>query len=412
MDRDPLNFFQPFEHLPPGHENQLTRALLIVLRMSPLAHEYWLARLGSQRRLADLPEAQFNTQRRDIPIEEEPDEPLPLISVFLGPTSSFDEETVVAESDRRQVLDAIISYPGTLVVVVENKVAEADDWQAANINISGVAVAIAKDQRPVRVFWPDLLADFIGILEHKLVAGAEYDVLADFLVYVEDHFPGLGPYRTLRLSARNPFRVAMRARTLLSEALGTEASTDRWGTRCDVFDLPGMGSRAYLNPSEDMATISFSVYPADTLTQATEFYRRPESVEGVRRLARESGWCVAQNFHFGHMQAGYAWTSGDIDIGSYLDLWRAEIEHAGAIPREEWPEYFEWLVEKRIAQPDDRAEFDRCFTQTNRSTATPRPGLRVARQWAMHTAEELDATGRLAPQINAAYEKIVEALGA
>jgi len=27
MDRDPLNFFQPFERLPAGHENQLTRAL-------------------------------------------------------------------------------------------------------------------------------------------------------------------------------------------------------------------------------------------------------------------------------------------------------------------------------------------------------------------------------------------------
>jgi hypothetical protein len=43
VERDALNFFEPFERLPPNHENQLTRALLLVLRLSPVAHEAWLA---------------------------------------------------------------------------------------------------------------------------------------------------------------------------------------------------------------------------------------------------------------------------------------------------------------------------------------------------------------------------------
>jgi hypothetical protein len=37
--RDALNFFEPYERLPARHENQLTRSLLVVLRMSPMAHE-------------------------------------------------------------------------------------------------------------------------------------------------------------------------------------------------------------------------------------------------------------------------------------------------------------------------------------------------------------------------------------
>jgi len=52
MARDPLNFFSPYENLPPKHENQPTRALLVVLRLSPAAHMAWL-RLGA---LAVLPE--------------------------------------------------------------------------------------------------------------------------------------------------------------------------------------------------------------------------------------------------------------------------------------------------------------------------------------------------------------------
>ncbi len=31
-----LNFFIPYENAPAGHENQLTRALLVVLRYSPM----------------------------------------------------------------------------------------------------------------------------------------------------------------------------------------------------------------------------------------------------------------------------------------------------------------------------------------------------------------------------------------
>jgi len=37
-----LNFFLPYERAPAWHENQLTRALLVVLRYSPIAHQAWL----------------------------------------------------------------------------------------------------------------------------------------------------------------------------------------------------------------------------------------------------------------------------------------------------------------------------------------------------------------------------------
>jgi len=37
-----LNFFTPYRRLEPNHENQLTRALLAILRLSPMAHTAWL----------------------------------------------------------------------------------------------------------------------------------------------------------------------------------------------------------------------------------------------------------------------------------------------------------------------------------------------------------------------------------
>jgi hypothetical protein len=203
---------------------------------------------------------------------------------------------------------------------------------------------------------------------------------------------------------------AMNYGAVLTAALNTQAYTDHWGIRCDVFDIPGVDRRAYLRPSSD-ATLAFHVVPADTLSLARVFYRRTRAVAGVRLLARESGWGVKQAFHFGFMSTGYAWTNGDINIDRYLDLWVAAIETAGAVERADWDRYFAWLVDQRIATPKDRTEFDRHFTETVRQKATPRPGINIVRLWPLREAEDLNRSGQLVPQVRAAYDRIAELLG-
>ena len=147
MDRDPLNLFQPFEKLPAGHENQLTRALLVILRMSPMAHAVWLRQAAPDLQLQVLPVASYETQRGAIRVSSDAEEPAPLISVFLTPKQPL-EAGSVTESDRLQVLDAIIDYGGERVVVIENKVAEVEDWQAREINFTGARVKVDEDRRP------------------------------------------------------------------------------------------------------------------------------------------------------------------------------------------------------------------------------------------------------------------------
>ncbi len=107
-----------------------------------------------------------------------------------------------------------------------------------------------------------------------------------------------------------------------------------------------MDKRAYLRPWSD-ATVAFHVVPADTLSLARVFYRRTKAVAGVRQLARDPEWGVKQAFHFGFMSTGYAWTTGDIDIDRYLDLWVEAIDTAGAVERPDWDRHFAWLVDQR-----------------------------------------------------------------
>lgn len=111
------------------------------------------------------------------------------------------------------------------------------------------------------------------------------------------------------------------------------------------------------------------------------------------------------------MQRGFCWTTSTADLGDYLGLWQHEIHSARNVPRSDWGEFWSWLVEHHIATPEDRAEFDRHFTDTARQTATPRPGLYLVRRWTLLEAETLDTRGLLVPTVRAALDEALITIG-
>jgi hypothetical protein len=410
VELDALNFFMPFRRLEPNHENQLTRALLVILRLSPMAHAAWLRLMSADHDLHGLPVATFLTQTRALRQAGDRDEPAALVSVFLAPEAPLSGGGVITESDRGQVLDAVIDYGGELLVVVENKVAEADDLQARHLNVAGARVRLAEGQEAVVVLWRDVLDAFIALRERNLVAGAEAGVLDDFLTYTEDHFADLGPFRTLALTHGNPYRQTRRLRQVLGQAVGLDAQTDVHGAYVKTPAREAIGAKTYLRMTNENE-VELALFPADPLSQARVFYARPKTVTGLKSLSETPHGQVIPNFHFGHMQRGLCWTHTERDVNEYVKLWAREIGAAHAIARKDWDEYWACLVGERIATQEDRSEFDRCFTDTHRQTASPRPGVRLSRRWPLGEAEALDTRGRLDAQVRQALDTALEALG-
>lgn len=382
--------------------------MLVVFAVSPAAHNVWLRLVAPERQLQQLPVASFATQRRALRETGPEAEPADLISVFLTPEEPLAGAGIVTESDRGQVLDAIIDYEGELLVVVENKIAEAEATQALQLNTTGARVRIGGKEAVV-VLWRDLLDALIALRERRLVGGTEDAVLDHFLTYVEDHFAALGPFRTLRLCHGNGFRQHRRLRQVLGEAIGADARVSQHGPYIVATAGAAVGSDAYLRVGSDQ-TIELSLYPADTLTQARRFYTKPSAVEGLRRLRSEPDWEAVANFHFGHFQRGYCWTCNQTDLDHYIETWKKRISSEKVVPRAEWPAYWRWLEKERIACPDDWPEFERHFINTNRHTASPRPGIRLFRRWSVSEAEGLDDGGRFAVQVRQALDAALAAL--
>lgn len=110
---DRLDFFAPFHRLEPNQENQLTRALLVVLRYSSMAHTVWLRHVASG--LHVLPRPTIATQTRGIRAASEEDREAACVSVDLAAPLTSDE--IVVASDRGEVLNSVVDYGGELVVV-------------------------------------------------------------------------------------------------------------------------------------------------------------------------------------------------------------------------------------------------------------------------------------------------------
>ena len=161
MDRH-RSVFLPYDR-PPHHEDQLTRAAMIVMRAIPLARDALLARLGAPPS-AWLPEPELDIQARDVlkvpALSDAEGVPLHLlISVFLSPDEGLDLSAAeVAERVGEQRLDGVLRFGDELVVVIESKVkGDAPSDQATLLQRRGVEVQQAK---VTSLGWHELLEDW------------------------------------------------------------------------------------------------------------------------------------------------------------------------------------------------------------------------------------------------------------
>ena len=280
---------------------------------------------------------------------------------------------------------------------------------ARYLNIVGARVKIGDGLTRIALLWRDVLEAFMGLTERGLVTGVEAMVVDDFMTYIEDPFPFLGPFRTLRLCQRDRDRIHRRLRQLLADIASAEAYITDHGP-C-IFLESGVVNRAYLRLTDDGDAVNLVAYPADTLTQARALYPDKKLIKAFRVLADSKDSDGGPNFHFGFQSRGFCWTYGGIERDPYIDLWQQRIADGdGAVGREDWDRYWEELVASEVIDPESRAEFDTAFTATRRNSATPRPGLYIGRAWPIAEAEHLDDADLLAGEGKAELESLLRTL--
>ena len=126
-----LNAFAQFESKKETHEDTLTRAFLVVLRLVPQAHERFLSPVAAKRTSPPALPNLSVIDRNSVVFETQTGSFAPaarLLSILLT-DSHFGETISVAAHPRTPIYDGVISYAQDWVFIIENKPRHENVWK-------------------------------------------------------------------------------------------------------------------------------------------------------------------------------------------------------------------------------------------------------------------------------------------
>ena len=410
-----LNIFRPYQR-DAGHEDQLTRAALITMRLVPQAYVAFLD-LARCPDLASLAMPRFNMQTGTLSAPDvdtdDPQHVEELVSVFLAPHEHVSEAIPDFQSQRAARYDGVVQHGSRLLVVIESKLFEAaSDWQSLDINTSQIT---AETERRIHVRWNDLLERWWSLIEIGVLSATEQQILSEFADFAEEHFSWLLPFTTLERCGTDIGRRQRRLRSVLAEA--TDLSVSETGAGAVVMFPPDQVlsiQRAEL--VDDGGSLTLAAWPAELVGQAQHLYSQRSRVDALLALGERDGWELRPNFHISYFRApprARWYTSADEHPArDYLEHWVEDVDDSvGRYPRAEVEkdEFWEWLLDRGYALAADRPGLE-CLLAINVNAFDVRPGIEISHTWDWVDAVRLDGAGGLVAEVRDALTSILGAL--
>jgi len=319
------------------------------------------------------------------------------------------EPSVISESQRAARYDGVLCYDPGWILVIENKPDSRNVWPEQLNPVLPSNHEIIIDKVLVDIPWRSAIERLTRLLELNLISGIEGQVLADFLFFIDTHFPMLNPFTTIGVCKKNLYLLQKRCSGILEEIAPGRVQYHR-GFKDYIVLGPGPAKQAFLYPwqEENQVFIGIDIYPGDTITQARDFYTRMDPTQFIE--LQNKRWNLSPNMHFSFAATNLV-TVKDTGISpqDYLKFWRSHVEaiHQVELGGAGRDAYFRDLLASNIIGQDDLVELDKTFFSTKRSVLNPCPGFCVSLSWPLEEASQLDASGGFR---SAVIERMNEAL--
>ena len=427
-----LSIFRPYTGNP-KHEDQLTRAALIVMKFVPRAHDALLAMIGCSP-LSKLPASRFDLQTEKLVPPGDGDGNVDkLVSVFLTPdehVAGFDQ---VEASERRARYDGVIQYGSKLLVVVESKLFTGVSFgQAKNINPKGSVVWKKSVPKPIQ--WHELLNRWWDLLESGSLDPAESEILSDFFDFSETNFGDLLPFTDLGRCKKNQTRLLRRLRSIMQEATGLPAEITSGAKNPDTGRIypPGVNVKFPVAKSSSMVgvhavdrvgiwiesgVVHLAMWSGELQGQYRYLYGAPQRVEALIALTHSPGWKLKANFHLGfrYSRSSQRWyPDGKLSGDKYVRQWVEDVgKHAGGrTPAEIADKGFrKWLLNRHYATNEDLIGLNKWISARSAGLQIHvRPSVQIQRTWKLATAVALDRESHFADDVKHAIDSMLAAL--
>jgi hypothetical protein len=419
-----LNYFNPYVSKSDNHEDQLTRAYLVLMRHSFHVFSIFLDYCKSRHELAPE-ETTFNfcnmlqdgweiaTQKSNPDIESNW-----LLSVLMTDANIGSEDTSVKTSERNARYDGIIKFGPNLTIIIENKPRSSNVWfdqlNPAKNNLSDGVRIYAK---PALLEWKEIIRQLNHLVNLPSISGYEKTMIEDFLSFIDTKFPFLNPYDNFYLCKGYPELIYRRIQNLLKAIVKNEEIIkyhNSWGYSIEVnYDqIKKIG--LIFHKGDDEWWLELSLYFGNTQSQSRAFYSHTLEINQISSLY-DKGWWFDIDFHFAYITSNLVWIKQmpDADAGKhverYVDFWIRNKNEIYQLQREGVQEYVDWLQSENVLviSQEVKEKLGQEFFKTKRENLNVCPGLGAIYNINGGDAEKLDKEGQLESLI---HQAIIDAL--
>lgn len=399
-----LNYFNPYQSKTGEHEDQLTRAYLVLLKHSGHAFftfvEYCRSRHKTSGNEEPISIIDFLEQGWEIETQQGNPEinTKYLLSILITDSQIKTAGPSVQPSERNARYDGIIASGSNLTMVIENKPRSGNVWfgqlNPAQQNLAEDTIVYSN---PAVLEWREIIKQLNHLKTVPTISGYEKIMIEDFLDYIDDKFPHLNPYDSFHQCKRDKELLNRRIENLLKAILSDDnlvkchhghffsyyIQTPYREIERICLGLSGEGNESLIN---------LGLCFGDSQRQASSFYKSNPKISHLKNTK----WRVSPNFHVSFMTSNLVRFESE-DSEHYLQFWKNNVKEIHQQKKEDVPKFLKWLVDEKVINMPKEAEekLKKMFYDTAMQTLNICPGFELNYTFNISEAEELDKSGEL-----------------
>ncbi len=427
-----INYFEPYTSKSAHHEDQLTRAFMVVLRYVPSAllifydcvvNDITKKAIEKNKTIEipsiseiDLSNLNFEIQTQNIIEEFKTNK---LISVLIT-DKTFDMQKSVSKSERTARYDGVIYFSSDVAIIIENKPSHHNVWEEQlSPSVKSVPEEIEIVPIPAIIEWKTIIKNLSSLMKNNLVGRTEREVIDDFLNFVDKGFPLLNPYDNFTDCKDNIELLNRRVKNVLKTSVANnEDSVDYhqgWGCyylKTPLSEIWMIGFPIVKKENNDWELTIVMCF-GDTLRQSKELYKNKLEFDKISSLI-EKGWKYSSNFHISFMQKGLVWLdTPEKSQEKYIQFWMNNISDIKQYSKAELNSLLDYLSKNQIIKISDenKIEIQKNITDTKRKNFYISPGFELRFSFTSNKVKDLETQNKLVDEIKNKIKEGISILG-
>lgn len=415
-----LNYFNPYQSKTGYHEDQLTRAYLVLLKHSFHAFAIFFDYCRSKHEVVtdreEKPILLNNLLEQGWEIDTQKGNPVIgtnwLLSVLITDAELKTNNGQIAASDRNAIYDGIISFGTNLTIIIENKPRSGNVWFG---QLSPSRENLAEETKvycnAAHLEWKEIIRQLNHLLNIPTISGYEKMMIEDFLSFIDQNFPYLNPFDSFHLCKGYPELIYRRIQNILKSIVLNEEVVKYhhgWGFYIETpyREIKEIGLIHGKKENEWWLELSF--YFGNTQTQARAFYASNPTTDHL-----SGDWWLDIDFHVAYQSSNLVWFKNAPDTTQYINFWKENVEEIYQQPKEKVQEYIDWLKEENVLviSAEEEEKLQTKFFNTRMPVLNICPGLGAIYTITDKEAEEFDKKDELRKMILDAIKDGLKIIG-